>query len=153
MSEQCVISVVLIDDEEHVLGLYTRAVETVPTDARHQIRCQSIRATHEQNPLSVLESSGDVHHLLIVDMHMPDVTGMDIIERTSRWPQHRDCSYIIITGDTTSTNRNHGSQIAALKQRLGDRFMGILAKPVGVDKIRELVINVSERCTCPPLIQ
>jgi DNA-binding response OmpR family regulator len=66
-------------------------------------------------------------HVVLLDMHLPDMTGQDLLEKLAAIPQAAETRTIVLTGDT--------------RLRLLDYAQGarLLHKPVSLDELEEAV--------------
>jgi CheY-like chemotaxis protein len=74
-------------------------------------------------------------HLILLDLHLPDMSGVDVLTALRRDASTRDIPVVVLTADATR------SELDRL-QRLGAR--AYLTKPIGVRRLLEVVDTYAE---------
>ncbi|HEY2789467.1 MAG TPA: ATP-binding protein [Gaiellales bacterium] len=74
-------------------------------------------------------------HLILLDLHLPDMSGVDVLAALRREASTRDIPVVVLTADATR------SELDRL-QRLGAR--AYLTKPIGVRRLLEVVDTYAE---------
>jgi signal transduction histidine kinase/ActR/RegA family two-component response regulator len=74
-------------------------------------------------------------HLILLDLHLPDMSGVDVLNALRRDASTRDIPVVVLTADATR------SELDRL-QRLGAR--AYLTKPIGVRRLLEVVDTYAE---------
>ena len=74
-------------------------------------------------------------HLILLDLHLPDMSGVDVLAALRRDPSTRDIPVVVLTADVTRGDLDR-------LQRLGAR--AYLTKPIGVRRLLEVVDNYVE---------
>ena len=74
-------------------------------------------------------------HLILLDLHLPDMSGVDVLAALRRDPSTRDVPVVVLTADVTRGDLDR-------LQRLGAR--AYLTKPIGVRRLLEVVDNYVE---------
>jgi PAS domain S-box-containing protein len=77
--------------------------------------------------------------LILLDLHLPDINGEEVLRRLRRIPETRDIPVIIISADATS----------GVRERLATEAQGFLTKPIDVGQFLETVdaTGVAPRAT------
>lgn len=113
-------TVLVVDDDEATLGL----ISTVLRRNGYHV----ISATNPLKALEILEH--EAVKLVITDLMMPHVDGIDFAERLHRLPQHKDVPVILITAYGTEA-------VSESSMRRGVALT--LAKPIQLSKLLDLV--------------
>ncbi len=111
--------ILLVDDDELVLNAMSRVMET--------IGCNVIFVTNAVEALAELQR-GDFD-IIFVDYSLPDMDGIDLIEKASAFVDIK--KFIIITGDITFNAE-------AAKQKYN---IPILWKPIGLKEFKEVIFS------------
>jgi CheY-like chemotaxis protein len=82
-------SVVVIDDDVAVDESFGQMLGAAGYDTHTEASCRA--------GLAYLESA--LPSVVILDLHLPDGTGLECLRRLRQWPQHRDLPVAILTGD------------------------------------------------------
>jgi PAS domain S-box-containing protein len=67
--------------------------------------------------------------LILLDLHLPDISGEEVLRRLRRIPETRDIPVIIVSADATSS----------VRERLATDVQGILTKPIDVAQFLQAV--------------
>ena len=67
--------------------------------------------------------------LILLDLHLPDINGEEVLRRLRRIPETRDIPVIVISADATSS----------VRERLATEAQGFLTKPIDVAQFLEAV--------------
>lgn len=106
----------VVDDDGAARDLFARILRRAGID--------TVVASDGKRALEILEH--DSIHLLILDRHMPGLSGLDVIERLRAEPATAHLPVILITADTDLTDRVYGLEHGA------DDY---LTKPVEADEL------------------
>jgi CheY-like chemotaxis protein len=101
------LSVVVIDDDVAVDENFGQMLQAAGYETHTESSCQS--------GLSYLETARP--SVLILDLHLPDGTGLECLRRLRAWPHHRDLPVAILTGDYF-LDEEVGRELAALGARI-----------------------------------
>jgi len=112
-------SILIADDNEDFLALLTRRVEKMG----HLV----VAVTDGHNAIEALKSKN--FDLLIIDLQLPDMSGLDVIKSTQKYDP--DLTIIIITGHGSIENA-----VEALRYRVFD----YLTKPLESLKVFEITV-------------
>jgi FixJ family two-component response regulator len=127
MAERC-ISVAVVDDDESVRRALARLLKSESMDVAGYAS-----GTEFLEGLSSIEP-----HCVILDLHMPDLDGFDVLRHFAR--MHYQCPVIVMTGHDSSKARAESLALGAVKY---------LAKPLDadllVDAIKQIAANHEKR--------
>jgi signal transduction histidine kinase/CheY-like chemotaxis protein len=122
------LTILIVDDEEFVVNLVQEVLRTY-------IRCRVESARDGIEALQIIESQNV--DLIISDVRMPNLDGLDLFARVAgRWP-HLDGRFIFITGDPGGR---------ALDRRLANTGAPVLMKPFKIDHL----VGQCRRVLVPP---
>ena len=112
--------VLIVDDDEMICLLYREYLNTIGVE------------THVANDgLAAKEIVADVApHLILCDVMMPDVGGIEFLEWVKSNPETRDIPVIMITADTRNVTRREAMERGAVD---------FLVKPLTMDMFLERV--------------
>ncbi len=113
-------SILIADDNENFLALITRRVEKMG----HRV----VAVTDGSKAIEAIKN--DKFDLLILDMQMPGVSGLDVIQSTQKYAP--DLAIIVITGHGSIENA-----VEALRYRVFD----YLTKPLESLKVFEITVH------------
>jgi CheY-like chemotaxis protein len=120
-SSEVQVRILIVDDHPNTGATLARILEGVHVSAKILI------ALNGQEALSIVGEGVDV---LIVDYLMPDMTGLDLIERLRALPIRQPVRTILISA-------HHNAELVELSQRV--QVDDYLVKPVYPKQIRSLV--------------
>jgi PAS domain S-box-containing protein len=106
----------VVDDEAAARDLFARILRRAGID--------TVVAADGKRALEILEH--EAIHLVVLDRHMPGLSGLDVIERLRAEPTTAHLPVILVTGDTDLTDRVYGLEHGA------DDY---LSKPVEADEL------------------
>ena len=84
--------VLLVEDSQVLRGAFSRMI----AELGHQV----IEASNGKEALKALEEQMPVPDLIITDLHMPQMDGMELIEHLKKQERLRETPIIILTGDS-----------------------------------------------------
>ena len=120
--------VVLVDDEAMSLKLAKRVFEGAGIDGRY------FRSGSEA--LAFLEADGGaVPDIILLDVHMPDIGGFEILERLKTVPACRRVPVVFLTGDSDVRTETAGLHAGAAD---------FIRKPFAADVLLKRVCNIVE---------
>ena len=108
--------VLVVDDDAGARDLFARVLRGAGIE--------TVVASDGKRALEILEH--DSIHLLILDRHMPELSGLDVIERLRAESATAHLPVILVTGDTDLTDRVYGLEHGA------DDY---LSKPVELNEL------------------
>jgi DNA-binding response OmpR family regulator len=120
--------VVVIDDDVAVDEAFGHMLQTAGYDTHTEADCRS--------GLAYLEKS--LPSVVILDLHLPDGTGLECLRRVRSWPTHRQLPVAILTGDYFLDE-----DVARELNTLGAR---VFFKPVWEDDLLRIVRELMARC-------
>ena len=117
-------NVLIVEDSRAMRGLIRATVEQMPGFLTHE-------AGSGFEALKALPK----HHydLIITDINMPDINGLELISFVKNHPQYRDIPLIVVSTERSEEDRRRGMSLGA---------SGYLVKPFKGDELQELVRNV-----------
>jgi len=75
--------------------------------------------------------------LIVLDLHLPDMPGSDVLKRLKAEPATREIPVIVLTADASTHQSEHVRQLGATEY---------LTKPLNVPKFLEIIAdNLAER--------
>ena len=120
-SPEVQVRILIVDDHPNTGSTLARILEGIHPSLK------ILTALNGQEALAIVGEGIDV---LIVDYLMPDMTGLELIERLRALPIHQPAHTILITA-------HHSAELVELSQRV--RVDDYLVKPVYPKQIRGLV--------------
>jgi CheY-like chemotaxis protein len=111
-------TVLCIDDDRLVLGVCTSALEA----RGHRV----VMATHGQAGLAA--AAQERPDLILLDILMPGMDGLEVCRRLRADPEHRDTPIILLTASTDASLAEQGAAAGATL---------VMRKPFGTDAIVE----------------
>jgi len=114
-------AVVIVDDDVAVDESFGRILDAAGYDAHAEKDVQS--------GLAYLETASPA--VLILDLHLPDGTGLECLRRVRQWPQHRNLPVAILTGDYFLDEE--------IARELGELGASVFFKPVWEDDLLQIV--------------
>jgi len=117
-------NVLIVEDSRAMRGLIRATVEQMPGFLTHE-------AGSGFEALKALPK----HHydLIITDINMPDINGLELISFVKNHPQYRDIPLIVVSTERSEEDRRRGMSLGA---------SGYLVKPFKGDELQELVRKV-----------
>ena len=115
------LAVVIVDDDVAVDESFGHMLEAAGYDAHAEKDVQS--------GLAYLETASPA--VLILDLHLPDGTGLECLRRVRQWPQHRDLPVAVLTGDYFLDEE--------IARELGELGASVFFKPVWEDDLLRIV--------------
>jgi len=109
----------IVDDDEEM----TRAIQLM-------LRLLDCEATGFLNARSTAQSllSGKTPDLLIVDINMPEVSGLDLLEFLRRRPQWKDLPILMLSSEAADVTIDRAMELGA---------DGYICKPVTLDELEQ----------------
>lgn len=100
-------------------------------------------ALEEDGSVDVVESTSGFEALrilpresfdvVIVDVNMPDINGLELVSFLRKTPQHKNTPVIIISTEASSRDQERGIALGA---------NAFLSKPFSADALREMVVGL-----------
>ncbi len=111
----------IVDDDEEM----TRAIQLM-------LRLLDCEATGFLNARSTAQSllSGKTPDLLIVDIHMPEVSGLDLLEFLRRRPEWKDLPILMLSSEAADVTIDRAMELGA---------DGYICKPVTLDELEQAI--------------
>lgn len=119
--------VVVIDDDVAVDESFGQMLQAAGYDTHTEADCRS--------GLAYLESAAPA--VVILDLHLPDGTGLECLRRVRSWPTHRQLPVAILTGDYFLDE--------AIARELNDLGARVFFKPVWEDDLLRIVRELLAR--------
>jgi hypothetical protein len=117
-----------IDDREQILKTLEKSPYVYDV---HCFECGDDLVAHFVN--EGYYSSGSVRNmrlLILMDIHLPGVNGMEILRDLKEHPMTKDIPIIMITGDASSERVEEARQL---------QVSGFILKPVQLDNIHDII--------------
>lgn len=117
-------NVLIVEDSRAMRGLIRATVEQMPGFLTHEAGSgfEALKA------LPKLQ-----YDLIITDINMPDINGLELISFVKNHPQYRDIPLIVVSTERSEEDRRRGMSLGA---------SGYLVKPFKGDELQELVKKV-----------
>jgi CheY-like chemotaxis protein len=117
-------TVLIVDDDQLTIGLFSRILEMSGHDV----------ITAIDGPEGLRQAALHRPDLLIVDLRMPLMSGVDVLEQFRQIPHLREVPAVIVTGDYAMDN--------TLRERL--RLLGahVRFKPLWIDDFVDIVTTL-----------
>ena len=124
MDRQKAIDVLIVEDSRAMRGLIRATVEQMPGFVTHE-------AGSGFDALKALPSRK--YDLIITDINMPDINGLELISFVKGHPQYKDIPMIVVSTERSEEDRKRGLALGA---------SGYIVKPFKGDELQELVRKV-----------
>jgi len=117
-------NVLIVEDSRAMRGLIRATVEQMQGFITHEAGSgfEALKA------LPKLQ-----YDLIITDINMPDINGLELISFVKNHPQYRDIPLIVVSTERSEEDRRRGMSLGA---------SGYLVKPFKGDELQELVKKV-----------
>ena len=116
--------VLLVDDDQPQLSALTRSLK------RHAERIETISVN---NGIDALVLVGSFHpHIVVLDVYMPDIDGLEVCGRLKKRPETRDVQVIIVSGGLTPTLERKALEAGAVR---------CLPKPIDTQALLAFVLS------------
>jgi CheY-like chemotaxis protein len=112
-------TVLIIDDDQRVLDLMTEALGM----AGHTVLAAS------SGVRGIERARTEAPDVVLMDMAMPEMTGVEAVQRLREDPSTRKIPVVALTGGTS----------LAAAELIKAGCIGYIAKPVGIDELQRLV--------------
>jgi len=117
-------NVLIVEDSRAMRGLIRATVEQMPGFLTHEAGSgfEALKALPKHQ-----------YDLIITDINMPDINGLELISFVKNHPQYRDIPLIVVSTERSEEDRKRGMSLGA---------SGYLVKPFKGDELQELVRKV-----------
>jgi len=117
-------SVLIVEDSRAMRGLIRATVEQMPGFATHEAG----------SGFDALKALPTRHFdLIITDINMPDINGLELISFVKGHPQYKDIPLIVVSTERSEEDRKRGLSLGA---------SGYIVKPFKGEELQELVKKV-----------
>ncbi len=117
-------SVLIVEDSRAMRGLIRATVEQMPGYITHE-------AGSGFDALKALPSRR--FDLIITDINMPDINGLELISFVKGHPQYRDIPLIVVSTERSEEDRKRGLALGA---------SGYIVKPFKGEELQELIRSI-----------
>ena len=121
----------LVDDDEEM----TRAIGLMLT----MLDCE-VRAFHNVRSAAQTLLTGRHPHLLILDINMPEVSGMDFLEFLRRRPEWKELPIVMLSSESADVTVEQALQLGA------DTYV---MKPVTIDELEKAMTTALQKHAGP----
>jgi two-component system chemotaxis response regulator CheY len=119
-------NVLIVEDSRATRGLIRLTVEQMPGFATHE-------AGSGFDALKALPTRR--FDLIITDINMPDINGLELISFVKGHPQYKDIPLIIVSTESSEEDRKRGLSLGAsgyiVKPFKGDELQGLIKSVLG----------------------
>jgi CheY-like chemotaxis protein len=105
--------------------------------ARHSLEPRGFKVLHATNPFAaVREATSRTPDVIVLDLNMPGMDGMELMHHLRRIPETRDIPLIAFTGE----------RLSEMDYARGRGFDRIVLKESGLDALEQQIADVIAAC-------
>lgn len=122
--------ILVVEDSPSMRAFVRAALESPPATSSEQLELSVVEATSGFDALRLLPRGP--YALVITDINMPDINGLELVRFIRNSEQHRNVPVILISTQSSERDRQRGLALGA------DAY---LAKPFSEEALRELALS------------